>query len=84
MVAAKDGEGGVITVEPATSVRTALSTITAHDIGQRHLPAVGGEAAAQVLAVDPLLRPPRLIQILQNQRSGARRTAGRPSHRPAR
>lgn len=34
MVAAKDGEGGVITVEPSTSVRTALSTITAHDIGQ--------------------------------------------------
>lgn len=34
MVTAKDGEGGVITVEPSTSVRTALSTITAHDIGQ--------------------------------------------------
>jgi cystathionine beta-synthase len=34
MMAAKDGDGGVITVEPSTSVRTALSTITAHDIGQ--------------------------------------------------
>jgi len=34
MVGAKEGDGGVITVEPSTSVRTALSTITAHDIGQ--------------------------------------------------
>ncbi len=34
MMAAKDGDSGVITVEPSTSVRTALSTITAHDIGQ--------------------------------------------------
>ena len=34
MVTDKEGDGGVITVEPSTSVRTALSTITAHDIGQ--------------------------------------------------
>ncbi len=34
VVQAKDGEGGVISVTPSTSVRMALSTITAHDIGQ--------------------------------------------------
>ena len=34
MVSAKEGDAGVITVAPNTSVRTALSTITAHDIGQ--------------------------------------------------
>jgi cystathionine beta-synthase len=34
MMAGKEGEAGVITVAPSTSVRVALSTITAHDIGQ--------------------------------------------------
>ena len=34
MVASKEGGGGVVTVAPGTSVRSALSAITAHDIGQ--------------------------------------------------
>lgn len=34
LAAARDGSEGVISVEPSTSVRMALSTITAHDIGQ--------------------------------------------------
>jgi cystathionine beta-synthase len=34
MLRSKDGRGGVVSVAPATTVRMALSTITAHDIGQ--------------------------------------------------
>jgi cystathionine beta-synthase len=34
MVTSKEGGTGVITVAPSTSVRSALSAITAHDIGQ--------------------------------------------------
>lgn len=34
MLRAKDGRGGVVSVTPTTTVRMALSTITAHNIGQ--------------------------------------------------
>ena len=52
-VTAKEGEGGVITVAPATSVRTALSTITAHDIGQ--LPVILDGACVGSLAEGDLM-----------------------------
>jgi cystathionine beta-synthase len=55
MVAAKDGGAGVISVAPSTSVRTALSTITAHDIGQ--LPVVlDGECVGSLGETDLMAR----------------------------
>ena len=53
MLTAKEGEGGVITVAPTTSVRTALSTITAHDIGQ--LPVILDGACVGSLAEADLM-----------------------------
>ena len=53
MVAAKDGKGGVITVAPTTSVRMALSTITAHDIGQ--LPVVKDGACVGSVAESDIM-----------------------------
>ena len=53
MVSAKEGGGGVITVAPSTSVRTALSTITAHDIGQ--LPVIKDGACVGSLAESDLM-----------------------------
>lgn len=55
MVGEKKGKGGVISVAPGTSVRMALSTITAHDIGQ--LPVVqDGECVGSVAENDVMAR----------------------------
>jgi cystathionine beta-synthase len=53
MVRSKEGGTGVITVDPTTSVRVALSTITAHDIGQ--LPVVVAEECVGSLAEGDLM-----------------------------
>jgi cystathionine beta-synthase len=66
MVAAKEGEAGVVTVTPSTSVRMALSTITAHDIGQLPVVLEGecvgslaeGDLMAGVIADPELLEAP--------------------------
>jgi cystathionine beta-synthase len=55
MVQSKEGDAGVITVDPTTSVRVALSTITAHDIGQ--LPVVlAGECVGSLAEGDLMAR----------------------------
>jgi cystathionine beta-synthase len=55
MVASKEGGAGVITVAPSTAVRSALSAITAHDIGQ--LPVVlGGECVGSLGEGDLMAR----------------------------
>ena len=55
MLRTKDGAPGVITVSPSTSVRMALSTITAHDIGQ--LPVVAdGECVGSLAEADLMAR----------------------------
>ncbi len=55
MVRIKEGRGGVISVAPSTTVRMALSTITAHDIGQ--LPVVReGECVGSVAERDIMAR----------------------------
>ncbi len=53
MVLAREGGAGVITVAPSTSVRMALSTITAHDIGQ--LPVVKDGACVGSVAEGDLM-----------------------------
>jgi cystathionine beta-synthase len=54
MVRSKEGKGGVISVAPTTSVRMALSTITAHDIGQlpvmREGECVGSVAESEIMS----------------------------------
>ena len=64
ILAGKDGDGaGVISVEPSTPVRIALSTITAHDIGQ--LPIVlRGEcvgAVAETRLMGQVIEDPGLL-----------------------
>ncbi len=55
MTRSKEGGTGVITVEPTTPVRVALSTITAHDIGQ--LPVVlAGECVGSLAEGDLMAR----------------------------
>lgn len=53
MLQAKDGAGAVITVAPSTNVRMALSTITAHDIGQ--LPVMSDDQCVGSLAESDLM-----------------------------
>jgi len=55
MLRAKEGDAGVITVEPSTPVRVALGTITTHDIGQ--LPVVrDGECVGSLAEGDLMAR----------------------------
>jgi cystathionine beta-synthase len=55
MVRSKEDDSGVIMVDPTTSVRVALSTITAHDIGQ--LPVVlAGECVGSLAEGDLMAR----------------------------
>jgi cystathionine beta-synthase len=55
MLASKGGEAGVVDVTPTTSVRSALSAITAHDIGQ--LPVVrDGECVGSLAEGDLMAR----------------------------
>jgi cystathionine beta-synthase len=66
MVLGKEGRGGVVSVGPTTPVRMALSTITAHDIGQLPIVLDGecvgsvgeGEIMARVIADPALLDHP--------------------------
>jgi cystathionine beta-synthase len=53
MLHAKDGVDGVISVAPSTNVRMALSTITAHDIGQ--LPVIVSDQCVGSLAESDLM-----------------------------
>ncbi|MDP2955887.1 MAG: pyridoxal-phosphate dependent enzyme [Longimicrobiales bacterium] len=65
MVRSKEGRGGVISVAPTTSVRMALSAITAHDIGE--LPVVlDGECVGSVAESDIMARVIAEPSVLDN------------------
>jgi cystathionine beta-synthase len=64
LLAAKEGEARLITVTPSTSVRMALSTITAHDIGQ--LPVVmEGECVGSLAESDLMARVLESPEVLE-------------------